>query len=128
MTVIRHIKLVLLALLRVKIISWRVLIFGSITGFGIPLHASTTETVIRAVCDSGSGLVTKYYQQGIEVWGSDFFYDGMPMEEWLNAQDMRSGGAGEYTCYTQEALRPYPESVIDALKAAKNDNTSNQLK
>lgn len=71
---------------------------------------------IRAVCTSESSSNTKYYQQGIEVRGGDFFYDGSSIEEWLNVQDKRSGDSGDYTCYTQKISTPYPKSVIDALK------------
>lgn len=53
--------------------------------------------------------------------GGDFFYDGSSMEEWLNAQDNKSSGWGDYTCYTQKVPNPYPKSVIDALKASKNN-------
>ncbi|MEM7888690.1 hypothetical protein Q4Q78_13480 [Morganella morganii] len=106
--------------MKIKISSWLVFVTISLTMIVVPVHATTTETIIRAVCISESGLNTKYYQQGIEVWGGDFFYDGSSMEEWLNVQDKRSGGSGDYTCYTQKVSTPYPKSVIDALKAYKN--------
>lgn len=105
-----------------KILSWLEFItIGLAITFIFPVHATTTETIFRAVCTSESGLNTKYYQQGIEVWGGDFFYDGSPMEKWLSAQDKRSGGLGDYTCYIQKVPTPYPKSVIDALKVSKNN-------
>ncbi|EPJ3802979.1 hypothetical protein CYG68_04935 [Morganella morganii] len=102
-----------------KILSRFFIISGLTTIFFLPVHATNTEEIIRAVCTSENGLNTKYYQQGIEVWGGDFFYDGSSVEEWMNNQDKRSGGSGDYTCYTQKVTTPYPTSVIDALKDAE---------
>ena len=95
------------------------LAFGVMVGAAVPSYAAN-ETYNHVICQSGiSGMPTKYHQQGVEVWGGDFFYDGMNDADWMAAQDYRSGGTGDFTCYIQKVYRAYPASVIEALKAER---------
>ncbi|MCK7142556.1 hypothetical protein L8P30_09865 [Enterobacter asburiae] len=71
-------------------------------------------TSFRGVCRSNT-QITKYYQQGIEVWGSEVFWSGEPLEEWINEQDSATGGTGGYTCHIEKAP-PLDPKFIAAIK------------
>ena len=73
-----------------------------------------TASAYRGVCVSATQL-TKYYQQGIEVWGSEVFWDGRSMEAWINEQDSTTGGTGGYTCHVEKAI-PLESKFIEAIK------------
>lgn len=96
----------------------RFYLFCFISGFYLPLNALGANPHIdssyRGVCESHTHI-TKFYQQGVEFWGTEVFFDGQSLESWINQQDSAGGASGGYTCRIEKAL-PLDPKFIAAVK------------